>query len=204
MLLAFFVSDWAQDNMYDGDEGEASTYLLSEAHDGLLSKMAHKNKHIMHQKINSSRPYETDVSYEPCLESKSGNRQFYSNGKRPSSFVGIPTKRIRTAARQRVASPFPASVGGTPQVTSKTDVSSGDTDSYQDDQSSLHGGWKNMDYESTVDFDRKLRYDGSEEWTKANKKKKHKNPGYKTAHNTANSRGAAVKVNSLSMLIIYC
>lgn len=188
------AADWAQENMYDEDEGEASTYLLSEAHDGgLLSKLAHKKKHIMQQRINSSRPYETDVSYEPCLESKSGNRQFYSNGKRPSSFVGIPTKRIRTAARQRVVSPFPASVGGTPQVTSKTDVSSGDTNSYQDDQSSLHGGWKNMDYESTVDFDRKLPYDGSEEWTKANKKKKHKNPGYKTAQNTANSRGPAVK-----------
>ncbi|XP_047094521.1 chromatin modification-related protein EAF1 B-like isoform X2 [Lolium rigidum] len=188
------AADWAQENMYDEDEGDASTYLLSEAHDGgLLSKMAHKKKHIMHQRINSSRPYETDVSYEPCLESKSGNNQFYSNGKRPSSFVGIPTKRVRTAARQRVVSPFAASVGGTPRATSKTDVSSGDTDSYQDDQSSLHGGWKNMDYESTVDFDRKLPYDGSEEWTKASKKKKHKNTGYKTAQNTTNSRGAAVK-----------
>jgi hypothetical protein len=190
--------------MYDEDEGDASTYL-SEAHDGgLLSKMAHKKKHIMHQRINSSRPYETDVSYEPCLESKSGNNQFYSNGKRPSSFVGIPTKRVRTAARQRVVSPFAASVGGTPRATSRTDVSSGDTDSYQDDQSSLHGGWKNMDYESTVDFDRKLPYDGSEEWTKASKKKKHKNTGYKTAQNTTNSRGAAVKVNSLSMVPTYC
>uniref|UniRef100_A0ACD5TCW4 Uncharacterized protein n=1 Tax=Avena sativa TaxID=4498 RepID=A0ACD5TCW4_AVESA len=174
------AADWGQ---YE-DEDAASTYL------------GQKKKHIMQQRINSSRPYETDVSYEPGLESKSGNKQFYSNGKRPSSFVGIPTKRIRTAARQRVASPFPASVGGTPQVTSKTDVSSGDTNSYQDDQSSLHGGslgWKNMDYESTVDFDRKLPYDGSEEWTKANKKKKHKNPGYRTAQNTANSRGVAVK-----------
>ncbi|CAM0953360.1 unnamed protein product [Alopecurus aequalis] len=189
------AADWARESMYDEDEGEASTYLLSEARDGgLLSKMAHKKKHVMQQRINSSRPYETDVSYEPCLESKSGNKQFYSNGKRPSSTVGIPTKRIRTAARQRVVSPFPASVGGTSQVTSKTDVSSGDTDSYQDDQSSLHGGaWKNMDYDSTVDFDRKLPYDGSEEWTKSNKKKKHKNPGYKTAQNTANSRGVAVK-----------
>ena len=127
-----------------------------------------------------------------------------SNAKRPSSFVGIPTKDIRTAARQRVVSPFPASAGGTPQVTSKTDVSSGDTNSYQDDQSPLHGGssaWKNMEYESTGDFD---RHDGSEAWTKANKKKKQKNPGYKTAQNTANSRAAAVKVNSLSMLPIYC
>uniref|UniRef100_A0A453A4C9 Myb-like domain-containing protein n=1 Tax=Aegilops tauschii subsp. strangulata TaxID=200361 RepID=A0A453A4C9_AEGTS len=177
------AAGWAQDNVYE-DEGEASTYL---------SRKGHKKKHSMQQRINGSRPYETDVSYDPRLESKAGNRQFVSNGKRPSSFVGIPTKRIRTAARQRVVSPFPASAGGTPQVTSKTDVSSGDTNSYQDDQSPLHGGssaWKNMEYESTGDFD---RHDGSEAWTKANKKKKQKNPGYKTAQNTANSRAAAVK-----------
>ncbi|KAM3300794.1 hypothetical protein ACQJBY_041693 [Aegilops geniculata] len=177
------AAGWAQDNVYE-DEGEASTYL---------SQKGHKKKHSMQQRINGSRPYETDVSYDPRLESKAGNRQFVSNGKRPSSFVGIPTKRIRTAARQRVVSPFPASAGGTPQVTSKTDVSSGDTNSYQDDQSPLHGGssaWKNMEYESTGDFD---RHDGSEAWTKANKKKKQKNPGYKTAQNTGNSRAAAVK-----------
>ncbi|XBJ21314.1 hypothetical protein VPH35_011989 [Triticum aestivum] len=177
------AAGWAQDNVYE-DEGEASTYL---------SQKGHKKKHSMQQRINGSRPYETDVSYDPRLESKAGNRQFVSNGKRPSSFVGVPTKRIRTAARQRVVSPFPASAGGTAQVTSKTDVSSGDTNSYQDDQSPLHGGssaWKNMEYESTGDFD---RHDGSEAWTKANKKKKQKNPGYKTAQNTANSRAAAVK-----------
>lgn len=192
------AADLAQDNAYDEDEGETCTYLLAETYDGgLLPKMGHKKKHIMRQRINSARPYEigTDVSYEPCLERKSGNQQFFSNGKRPSSFVGIPTKRIRTAARQRVVSPFPTSVGGTPHV--KTDASSGDTDSYQDDQSSLHGGslsWKNADYESTVDFDRQMPYDGSEAWTKANKKKKHKSTGYKTAQNTANSyASAAVK-----------
>ncbi|XP_044985271.1 chromatin modification-related protein EAF1 B-like [Hordeum vulgare subsp. vulgare] len=178
------AAGWPQDNVYEEDEGEASTYL---------SQKGHKKKHGMQQRFNGSRPYETDASYDPRLENKAGNRQFVSNGKRPSSFVGIPTKRIRTAARQRVVSPFPASAGGTPQVTSKTDVSSGDTNSYQDDQSPLHGGssaWKNMEYESTVDFD---RHDGSEAWTKANKKKKQKNPGYKAAQNTANSRAAAVK-----------
>ena len=39
------------------------------------------------------------------------------------------------------------------------DVSSGDTNSYQDDQSSLHGESltrKNMNYALTVDFDRQL------------------------------------------------
>ncbi|XP_062232326.1 chromatin modification-related protein EAF1 B-like [Phragmites australis] len=186
------AADFPGDNTYE-DEGETCAYVSPEAYDGgFLSKMSHKEKHLMHQRIISARPYEigTDVPYEPCLESKSGNRPLLSNGKRSSSFLMIPTKRIRTAARQRVVSPFHAGAGVSPQVTSKTDVSSGDTNSYQDDQSSLHGGslpWRNMDFESTVDFDRQLPYDGVEVCSKANKKKKLKKPGYKTAQNAANS-----------------
>ncbi|KAF0926677.1 hypothetical protein E2562_027117 [Oryza meyeriana var. granulata] len=182
------AADLPQENVYE-DEGETCTYL-SEAYDGgLLSQMGHK-KHLGQPRINGARSYEisTHVPFEPYLESK------FSNGKRPSSFLAVPTKRIRTAARQRIASPFPAGVGGTTQVTSKTDVSSGDTSSYQDDQSSLHGGslpWKSTDFESTVDFDRHLPYDGSEVFTKANKKKKLKNPGYKMAQNAANSCASA-------------
>uniref|UniRef100_A0A0D9WKI8 HSA domain-containing protein n=1 Tax=Leersia perrieri TaxID=77586 RepID=A0A0D9WKI8_9ORYZ len=182
------AADLARDNVYE-DEGETGTYL-SEAYDGgLLSRMGHK-KHLGQKRINSARSYEisTHVPFEPYLESK------LSNGKRPSSFLAVPTKRIRTAARQRIVSPFPAGVGGSTQVTSKTDVSSGDTSSYQDDQSSLHGGslpWKNTDFESTVDFDRQLPYDGREVFSKANKKKKLKNPGYKTTQNAANSSALA-------------
>ncbi|XP_006654875.1 chromatin modification-related protein EAF1 B-like isoform X2 [Oryza brachyantha] len=182
------AADLPQENVYE-DEGETCTYL-SEAYDGgLLSQMGQK-KHLGQQRINGARSYETSthVPFEPYLERK------LSNGKRASSFLAVPTKRVRTAARQRIISPFPAGVGGTTQVTSKTDVSSGDTSSYQDDQSSLYGGslpWKNSDFESTVDFDRKLPYDGSTVFTKANKKKKLKNPGYKTTQNAANSSALA-------------
>ncbi|CAL5049927.1 unnamed protein product [Urochloa decumbens] len=159
------VSDVPVENVYGDDEGE---------------------------RMNGARPYEigSDMPYEPFLEGKPGNQQFVSNGKRTTEFLSIPIKRIRTAARQRVASPFPAGVSGTPQFTSKTDASSGDTNSCQDDQSSLHGGSfsrKNADIESTVDFDRQLLYDGSEVSTKSKKKKKPKHPGYKTPQSVAES-----------------
>nr|CAB3460547.1 unnamed protein product [Digitaria exilis] len=176
---AAVCSDMLPENAYDEDEVRTCTYV---------SHMGHKKKHLMHQRISVTRQYEigTNVPYEPCLESKSGNRPLLSNGKRPTSFLAMPPKRIRTAAR-RVVSPFHAGACGPPQVTSKTDASSGDTNSYQDDQSSLHGGslpWRNTDFESTVDSDRQLPYDASEACTKANKKKKVKNPGYKIAQNT--------------------
>lgn len=178
------VSDIHRENAYEDDEGEGYTYSTS--------KLGHKKKQQMHQRMNGTRPYDigVDLPYDPCLESKSGNKPFLSNGKRPPDFLSIPTKRIRTAARQRVASPFPAGVAGASQFTSKTDASSGDTNSCQDDQSSLHGGFfprKNADIESTVDFDRQLIYDGSEVSTKSKKKKKPKHPGYRTPQSGAES-----------------
>ncbi|OEL27980.1 Chromatin modification-related protein EAF1 A [Dichanthelium oligosanthes] len=205
---AAVYSDLLRDNAYEEDEVETCTYLSPKAYDGgCLSNMGHKKKHLMQQRINIARPYEIGISvpYEPCLESKSGNQPLLSNGKRPSSFLAIPPKRVRTAARQRVVSQFHAGASGQPQVTSKTDASSGDTSSYQDDQSSLHGGslpWRNTDFESTVDSDRQLPYDASEVCTKANKKKKLKNPGYKVAHNVNSSVPTSVKVNSLSFIAL--
>ncbi|KXG22683.1 chromatin modification-related protein EAF1 B isoform X1 [Sorghum bicolor] len=186
-------SDLPQENAYEEDEGETCTYLSPKAYDGgFVSNMVHKKKHVMPQRISVARPYQigTYVPYEPCMESKSRNQPLLSNGKRPTSFLAIPPKRTRTAARQRVVSPFHAGASGPPQVTNKTDVSSGDTNSYQEDQSSLHGGslpWRNTDFESTVDSDRQLPYDAGEMCTKDIKKKKIKNSGYKIAQNAANS-----------------
>ncbi|KAL6615442.1 hypothetical protein ACP70R_037712 [Stipagrostis hirtigluma subsp. patula] len=186
------VADLSMDNAYEDDEGERRTYLIPGTYDGgMASKSSHKKKHPLHLRISGARSYETgaDIPYEPFPESKSGNQQVLSNGKRTTDFLSIPIKRIRTAARQRVVSPFPAGVAGTPQFTSKTDASSGDTNSCQDDQSSLHGGSyprKNADIESTVDFDRQLLYDGSEVSTKSKKKKKPKHPGYKTVKTSQN------------------
>ncbi|XP_008790645.2 chromatin modification-related protein EAF1 B-like isoform X2 [Phoenix dactylifera] len=190
------VADGSRENAYEEDEGETGTYYLSGAFEGgLSSKFTHKRRKNMQQKSCAPRSYEvgTDLSYEPCLESKSGN-QSLSFGKRPSSTLNvgsIPTKRVRSAARQRVVSPFSAGVTESLQVTSKTDVSSGDTNSFQDDQSSLHGGSlprKNMEIESTVDFRRQLPYDGNEiSTTKSRKKKKPKHLRYKNSLNLTDS-----------------
>lgn len=206
-------SDLLRENAYEEDEGETCTYLSPKAYDGgFFSNMGHKKKHQMQQRSSISRPYEigTNMPYEPCLESKSGNQPLLPNGKRPTSFLAIPPKRIRTAARQRVVSPFFAGASGPTQVTSKTDASSGDTSSYQDDQSSLHGPWRNTDFESTVDSDRQLPYDASEVCAKVNKKKKLKKPGYKIAQNAVNSSvPTSVKVNSVkfcwwSLVTLIC
>ncbi|WVZ69973.1 hypothetical protein U9M48_018684 [Paspalum notatum var. saurae] len=187
------VADVPMENAYGDDEGEACTYSLPGTYDGgLASKLSHKKKHLLPQRMNGARPYEfgADMPYESVLESKPGNQQLLSNGKRTTDFLSIPIKRIRTASRQRIVSPFPAGASGTPQFTNKTDASSGDTNSCQDDQSSLHGGSfarKNADIESTVDFDRQLLYDGNEVSTKTKKKKKPKHPGYRTPQSGAES-----------------
>ncbi|KAK3164609.1 hypothetical protein QOZ80_1AG0021810 [Eleusine coracana subsp. coracana] len=186
------VADVPMGNAYGDDEGDMRPYLSSGHYDGgLASKLSHKKKHPLQQRMNGTRQYETggDMPYEPFLESKSGNQQFLSNGKRTADFLSVPTKRIRTAVRQRVVSPFPSGVAGTSQFTSKTDASSGDTNSYQDDQSSFGGSFprKNADIESTMDFDRQLLYDGNEVSTKSKKKKKSKHQGYKTPQTVAES-----------------
>lgn len=106
-------------------------------------------------------------------------------GKRGSSTFNvssIPTKRMRTASRQRVVSPFGVgNTGGLP-VTSKTDVSSGDTSSFQDDHMSLHCeslARKNAEIESTADFEKKLLFDGNDLSIRSKKKKKQKHMGYR-------------------------
>ncbi|XP_062203024.1 chromatin modification-related protein EAF1 B-like isoform X2 [Phragmites australis] len=187
------VADVPMENAYGDDEGEAHTFLLPGTYDGgFTSKLNHKKKHPLQQRMNGARAYETgaDMPYESFLENKSGNQQVLSSGKRTSDFLSVPIKRIRTAARQRIGNPFPANVAGIPQFTSKADASSGDTNSCQDDQSSLHGGTfprRNTDVESTVDFDRQLLYDGNEVSTKSKKKKKPKHQGYKTPNSVTES-----------------
>mgnify|MGYP003702668471 CR=1 FL=1 len=213
-LSCFFGLDAHRGHAYEDDDVEASTYVLHGTYDdGLPSKSSHKKKHLMQQRMNGTRHYSTgvDMPYDPYVESKPGNQPFLSNGKRPSDFFNIPTKRIRTAARQRVVSPYPANASGATAFTSKTDASSGDTNSCQDDQSSLHGGSfprKNVDIESTVDFDRQL-YDGSEVSTKSKKKKKSKHPGYKTPQSVAESCSliaGKVKIfmSTLSLSCLQC
>ncbi|KAI9112245.1 hypothetical protein K1719_016768 [Acacia pycnantha] len=95
-------------------------------------------------------------------------------GRRPASLhVGsVPTKRKRKR-RKRVASPF--MVTGTMQAQTKTDASSGDTNSFQDDYSTLHGGsqiLKSLEVESAGDLEKQLPSDCVETSFRPNKKAK--------------------------------
>lgn len=140
-----------------------------------LSKSTQKKrKHL----VSYPRSYEpgADLPHGQCT---SATQQSMLMGKRPASLnVGlIPTKRMRTANRQRVLSPFSALPTANVQVQVKTDASSGDTGSLQDDQNSLLGGsqfQKSMEVESVGDFDKQLSYDCAETSIKPKKKKKAK------------------------------
>ncbi|CAK8541399.1 unnamed protein product [Lathyrus sativus] len=165
---------------YDEDEGETSTYYLPGTYESRRSLKSLQKKHKNRIKAYTQRAIEigTDLPYA-----------HYSTGAHPSILSGsrsanlnvgtVPTRRLRTASRQRVASPF-AVVTGTVQALAKTDAaSSGDTNSFQDDQYTLHVGsqlQKSMEVESVGDFEKQLPYDCGETSVKI-KKKKPKNLG---------------------------
>ncbi|KAK9282032.1 hypothetical protein L1049_004944 [Liquidambar formosana] len=172
------VEELSQENAYDEDEGETSTYYLPGAFEGSKSsKFAQKKRKTLMKSYNG-RSYEfgADLPYGQCTV---GSQQSVLMGKRPANNpnVGsIPTKRVRTASRQRVVSPFSAGATGGLQAPTKTDASSGDTNSFQDDQSTLHGGsqiQKSLEVESVVDFEKQLPFDCAE-ISKPKKKKKAK------------------------------
>ncbi|XP_059594012.1 chromatin modification-related protein EAF1 B [Vitis vinifera] len=169
----------SQENCYDEDEGETSTYYLPGGFEGSKpSKYSQKKKKNSIKPYNA-RPYEmgSDFPYGHCTI---GAQQSAFMGKRPANSLNvgsIPTKRVRTASRQRGLSPFGAGVTGCVQAPNKTDASSGDTSSFQDDQSTLHGGsqiQKSLEVESVVDFEKQLPFDSAEVSTKPKKKKKAK------------------------------
>lgn len=113
------------------------------------------------------------------MENKVGTQQSTLMGKRPANSLNVglvPTKRMRTASRPRVLSPFSVDTSGGVQGPSKADASSGDTNSFQDDQSTLHGGSQfphSLEVDSAGDFENHLLFD-SAEVSKPKKKKKAK------------------------------
>ncbi|XP_004514270.1 chromatin modification-related protein EAF1 B-like isoform X2 [Cicer arietinum] len=160
---------------YDEDEGETSTYYLPGTYEGRRSSKSVQKKHKNRIRSYTHRSSEigTDLPY---VHYSTGAHPSTLFGKRPANLnVGtIPTKRMRTASRQRVVSPF-AVVTGTVQAQAKTDAaSSGDTNSFQDDQSTLHVGsqfQKSMEVESVGEFEKQLPYDCGETSVKTKKKK---------------------------------
>ncbi|XP_020218821.1 chromatin modification-related protein EAF1 B isoform X2 [Cajanus cajan] len=163
---------------YDEDEGETSTYYMHGVYEGSRSSKSLQKKHK--NKIKSCTHKSSEIGIDlPYGHYSTAAQPSVLFGKRPASLnVGtIPTKRVRTASRQRVVSPF-AGVSGTVHAQAKTDASSGDTNSFQDDQSTLHGSQihKSVEVESIGDFEKQLPYDCGETSVKT-KKKKPKNLG---------------------------
>ncbi|KAI4340310.1 hypothetical protein MLD38_025160 [Melastoma candidum] len=118
-----------QENAYNEGGGETGTYYLPGAFEDSKSLAVSQKK----RKV-TTRPYEAD---SPNGRYAIGTQQ--TMGKRLSNFVGqIPTKRFRSASRPRVILPSgtAASVNSFLAPT-KTDASSGDTSSFQDDQSTV-------------------------------------------------------------------
>ncbi|GMI76181.1 hypothetical protein like AT3G24880 [Hibiscus trionum] len=169
------------DFVYDEDEGETSTYYLPRAFEGRQSTKLNQKKRKNPMKSYPASHYKTaaDSLYGNCAQSS------MVMGKRPANNLNggpIPTKRVRsTGSRQRVLSPFSsAAAAGGLQAPAQTDASSGDTNSFQDDQSTLHGGLRtqnSLEAESIRDFERQLPYDCARTPTKPKKKKKAKNLG---------------------------
>ncbi|KAA8543485.1 hypothetical protein F0562_021020 [Nyssa sinensis] len=185
------VADFgSQENAYEEDEGETSTYFLPGAFEGSRSSKFAQKKRKNSIKSYTARSYElgADLPYMQCMENKVGTQQAVLMGKRPANSLNvgsIPTKRVRTASRQRLLSPFSAGTSGCVQAPNKTDASSGDTNSFQDDQSTLHGGShipNSLEVESVGDFEKQLPFDSAEVSTKPKKKKKAKHLGSTYEH----------------------
>nr|XP_043619256.1 chromatin modification-related protein EAF1 B-like isoform X2 [Erigeron canadensis] len=170
--------DAVADNAFEEDEGETSTYYLPGGFEGIKSTKTNEKRR---QKFTlyGPRSYEMggDLPYMPPVERTVGIQPSVLSGKRYGSNlnVGIPTKRVRTASRQRIISPFNVGTSGHIQVPNRTDASSGDNNSFQDEQSILHGGSQmpnNMEVESVGDYEKQLHFDSMEVSNRPKKKKK--------------------------------
>ncbi|KAM7496219.1 hypothetical protein LguiA_020633 [Lonicera macranthoides] len=148
----------SQENVFE-EEGETSTYYLPGAFEGSMSsKFAQKKQ--------------KNLSFKQCMENKFSGQQSGLIRKRPGNSLNVSfhTKRMRTASRPKVLSPFSAG----PRAPNKTDASSGDTNSFQDEQSTLHGGFQipnSLEVESMGNFEKKLPFESAEVSNKPKKKK---------------------------------
>ncbi|XP_048607050.1 chromatin modification-related protein EAF1 A isoform X1 [Brassica napus] len=159
---------------FDEDEGETSAYYLPRAFECSKSfNLSHKKrKNLM--KSHSARSYDLGADY---VNYTGGSNSSNLMARRPGSNINagsVPT-RVRTASRPRIVGSFGYATAGSLPVPSKTDASSGDTGSFQDEQSSLPGGsafQKGTEVESSGTFEKQLPYDMAETSGKPKKKKK--------------------------------
>lgn len=177
--LIFFnhVATESQDDTLEEDEGETNPYYLPEAFGvNRSSKPAQKKK--KHFRSYGQKSYDLGRG-SPFMQSQEraiGCQPSLLSGKRPTSSinVSIPTKRVRTASRPRFNGP-----SGFILAPNRPDASSGDNNSFQDDQSSLHGGShtsNNMEVESAGEYEKQSDFDLTEVSNRPRKKKKIKHP----------------------------
>ncbi|KAI3801144.1 hypothetical protein L1987_29247 [Smallanthus sonchifolius] len=182
--------DNVADNAFEEDEGETNTYYLPGGFEGSKStKIAQKRRQNF--KLYGPRSYEmgSDMSVMQSVERNVGNQPSVLSGKRSGSSlnVTIPTKRVRTASRQRIISSFNAGTSGHIQALNRTDASSADTNSFQDEQRTLHGGPgpqipNSMEAESAGDYEKQSHFDSMEVSNRPKKKKKEKHHGSAFEH----------------------
>ncbi|KAK9055647.1 hypothetical protein SSX86_026732 [Deinandra increscens subsp. villosa] len=182
--------DAVADNAFEEDEGETNTYYHPSGFEGSKSTKTDQ-KRRKNFKFYGPRAYEmgTDVSGMQSVERIVGNQPSALNGKRSGSSlnVTIPTKRVRTASRQRIISSFNAGTSGHIQGLNRTDASSADTNSFQDEQRSLHGVPgpqipNDMEADSAGDYEKQLQFDSMEVSNRPKKKKKAKHHGSAFEH----------------------
>uniref|UniRef100_A0A2P2MU04 Chromatin modification-related protein EAF1 B-like n=1 Tax=Rhizophora mucronata TaxID=61149 RepID=A0A2P2MU04_RHIMU len=180
-----------RETAYDEEEGETATYYLHGVFDSSKSTKQDQKKRKILVKSHPAKSYDLGADL-PYGHSTVCPQQNMLMGKRPGNNLNvgpIPPKRMRTAPRQRPVNPFSAGHPGALQTAVKTDASSGDTSSFQDDQSTMHGGpqtQNSIEVESIGEFEKQLPYDFAETSTKSKKKKKAKNLGWQldsTVHN---------------------
>ncbi|KAG6401288.1 hypothetical protein SASPL_138140 [Salvia splendens] len=171
---------------YDDDEGDISLYDMPMTfHSSKSSRFGQKKrKHLIHAYGVRSYEVSSDILPMQYAENKLVDQPTALMVKHPggSLNVSIPTKRVRTASR-RVISPFSAGTSGCIQIPNRTDASSGDTDSFQDEQSTLRDGSfvpSSLEVESSGDFNKQLPFHSAAVLKKHRKKKKpnHLNASY--------------------------
>ncbi|KAI3742045.1 hypothetical protein L1987_59724 [Smallanthus sonchifolius] len=182
--------DNVADNAFEEDEGETNTYYLPGGFEGSKStKTAQKSRKNF--KLYGPISYEmgSDMSVMQSVERTVGNQPSVLSGKRSGSSlnVTIPTKRVRTASRQRIISSFNAGTSGHIQALNRTDASSADTNSFQDEQRTLYGGPgpqipNSLEAESAGDYEKQSQFDSMEVSNRPKKKKKEKHHGSAFEH----------------------
>nr|XP_043609211.1 chromatin modification-related protein EAF1 B-like isoform X2 [Erigeron canadensis] len=171
-----------QDRLFE-EEGETSTYYLPGAYEGgRMSQPAQKKRNHFRSYAPGSYEMVPNTSFMQSNERDIVAQPSVLSTKRPATSinVSIPTKRMRTASRPRFTGP-----SGYIHVPDRAEASNDDTNSFQDEQSSLHGGphiANTMEAESVGDYEKQLHFDLTDVSNRPKKKKKAKHPGSMFEH----------------------